>query len=377
MKILLTNFHDGDGGGHTTYLISLAKGLAGRHEVCVAAPPGSRLLREASAIADTTAGASVLAQPFPNGLRQLAAIHRARQALATHLRATAYDLVHVNGSADHRLVLSALQRRSRRPRVVLTKHNSKPMRGPGHRWRARRTDQVIAVSDFTRRQLADSAYVRGRIDTVHNGIDTDYYAPWPAERAQAERDTWFPDAPALVLGSNAGTADYKGWMDLIEALALLPPEERRQVRVLLAGRPPSPASLARIEALGLTDQVCFAGLLDDVRPMVAAVDAGFVLSWDVETISFACREMMAMGKPVLVSDYAGLPENIETRADGWITPVHDVPRIAAAIQTMLAQRAALPAMGEAARRHAVAEFGIERFVDRTEAVYQRLLADRR
>ena len=149
------------------------------------------------------------------------------------------------------------------------------------------------------------------------------------------------------------------------------------MRALLAGRPPSPASLARIEALGLTDQVCFAGLLDDVRPMVAAVDAGFVLSWDVETISFACREMMAMGKPVLVSDYAGLPENIEPGTDGWITPVRDVPRIAAAIQTMLSQRAALPAMGAAARRHALAEFGIERFVDHTEAVYQRLLADRR
>src|SRR5690606_8628591 len=212
MKILLTNFHDGDGGGHTTYLVSLAKGLAGCHEVCVAAPPASRLLREVGSINGVTA----LTQPFPNGLRQLGAIRRARKALAAHLHEEAYDLVHVNGSADHRPVLSALRDLSRRPRLVLTKHNSKPMRGIAHWWRAHRTDQIIAVSDFTRRQLADSAYARCRIHTIHNGIDTDYYVPWPTDRAQAERDTMFPDAPALVLGSNAGTADYKGWMDLVE-----------------------------------------------------------------------------------------------------------------------------------------------------------------
>ncbi|QOY62932.1 glycosyltransferase family 4 protein [Lysobacter sp. H21R4] len=372
MKLLLTNFHDGDGGGHTTYLASLAKGLAARHGVfvCVAAPPGSRLLREASALP----GVAALAQPFPNGLRRLGAICRAGKALAAHLREHAYDLIHVNGSADHRLILAAMRRLPSPPRLVLTKHNSKPMQGLGHWWRARRTDQVIAVSDYTRRALANTAYARCRLATVHNGIDTDFYAPWPADRARAERDARFPESPALVLGSNAGTADYKGWMDLVEAIALLPVAQREQVRVLLAGRPPSAASMARVDALGLRGQVHFAGLLDDVRPMIAAIDAGFVLSWDVETISFACREMMAMGKPVLVSEYAGLPENIRPGVDGWVTPVRDVAGIAAAIQMLLEQRATLPAMGEAARAHALEEFGIERFVDRTEAVYRELLA---
>ena len=372
MKILLTNFHDGDGGGHTTYLASLACGLAPRHRLCVAAPPGSRLLREVDAIEGVTA----LPQAFPNGLGRLGAIRRARTALAAHLRAEAYDVIHVNGSADHRLVLAALRGLSPRPALVLTKHNSKPMQGLGHWWRARRTDQVIAVSDYTRRALAATAYARCRIATVHNGIDTDYYAPWPAAQARAAREAMFPNAPALVLGSNAGTADYKGWMDLVEALALLPEDLRARVRVLLAGRPPAAASLARIDSLGLRDHIVFAGLLDDVRPMIATIDAGFVLSWDVETISFACREMMAMGKPVLVSDYAGLPENIRPGVDGWVTPVRDVPRIAAALQGMLEQRAALPAMGEAARKHALEAFGVERFVGRTEAVYRQLLAGR-
>ena len=65
MKLLYTNFHSGSGGGHTTYIRELARGLSVRHEVHVAAPEGSRLLREAREIP----GLHAFAQAYPNGLR--------------------------------------------------------------------------------------------------------------------------------------------------------------------------------------------------------------------------------------------------------------------------------------------------------------------
>ena len=284
-----------------------------------------------------------------------------------------FDIVHVNGSADHRLVLAALRGLPRRPKVVLTKHNSKPMTGLGHWWRARQTDQVIAVCDYTLHDLQGSSYRRCRLDTVHNGIDIAHYTPWPAEAAAAERRELLGNGATLLLGSNAGTASYKGWMDLVEALALLPAELRGHVHVMMAGKPPVASQLQRIAALGVVGQVHFTGLLTDVRPAIAAIDVGFVLSHDVETISFACREMMAMGKPVLLTDYAGLPENIEAGREGWLVPVKDPAAVAAAVQRILESHELLPAMGAAARTRAEAEFGLERFVERTEAVYLRLV----
>ena len=107
--------------------------------------------------------------------------------------------------------------------------------------------------------------------------------------------------------------------------------------------------------------------------MVASLDAGFVLSYDVETISFACREMMSMGKPVLVTRYAGLPENIHEGSDGWIVPVRDRQAMAEAVRTLVEQRGVLPAMGAAARGHAEREFGLPLFVGRTEEAYEKLL----
>jgi glycosyltransferase involved in cell wall biosynthesis len=373
VKILYTNFHGGDGGGHTTYLVSLARGLASRHEIHVAAPSGSRLNREARELSDV----HVLDQPYPNGLGRLPARWRARRQLAAYLREHRFDVVHVNGSADHRLVMAALRGMRPRPAIVLTKHNSKPMTGIGHAWRSRfGTDQVIAVCEFVRRQVQASVYARCRVATVFNGVDIERFSPRAADPAQ--RAGWLePGAETrpLLIGSNAGTAHYKGWMDLVEALALLVPDQRARVRVLLAGGKPKAGDLARIEALGVGAQLHFTGRLDDVRPMVAALDAGFVLSWDVETISFACREMMAMGKPVLVSDYAGLPENIRMGEDGWVVPARDREAIADALRRLLDERDALPAMGRAARMHAEAEFGMQRFVDATEAVYAALVRD--
>lgn len=369
MKLLYTNFHDGDGGGHTTYIATLARALSARHDVHVAAPARSRLLQEALAMP----GVHAIAQEFPNGLRRLAARMRAQRSLAALLRANDFDVVHVNGSADHRLVLAAARGLARRPRIVLTKHNSKPVDSFGHWWRARATDQVIAVCDFTLRQLQASPYRRCRLATVHNGIDTAYFAPLSPERQREERRRWVDGDAALLIGSNAGTASYKGWLDLVEAVALLPQALRERLCVLVAGRPPTQEQNARVAELGLSERVRFPGLLADVRPLVAAIDVGFVLSHDVETISFACREMMAMGKPVLVSNYAGLPENIADGRDGWIVPVRDIDAIAQALQRMFDERERLPAMGIAARARAEAEFGLERFVSGTEAVYRQLI----
>ncbi|MBB6248915.1 glycosyltransferase family 4 protein [Rhodanobacter sp. A1T4] len=371
MKLLFTNFHDGDGGGHTTYVMTLAKALATRHEVHVAVPPTSRLYLEASAEPSLHAWS----QPFPNGLKRLAARRQARRRLATLLREQDFDLVHVNGSADHRLVMAAVRGLPRRPRIVLTKHNSKPMTGLGHWWRARRgTDMVIAVCDYTYRALAISPYRGCRLTTVHNGVDIAHFAPWTRSLAAVERQHCIGDPSVLLLGSNAGTAAYKGWMDLVEALALLPLDVRAQIHLLVAGRTPDAARQQRIGDLGLSEQVHFPGLLEDVRPALAAIDAGFVLSWDVETISFACREMMAMGKPVLVSEYAGLPENIRPDVDGWLVPPRDHQAMAERLRQLLQQRADLPSMGVVARAHAEQAFGLDLFVERTETAYTDLLA---
>lgn len=180
------------------------------------------------------------------------------------------------------------------------------------------------MCDVVRRRVDDTPYRRLRMTTIANGIDT---ARYDREQVQADpsarsvvrryRNAWAA-GDGIVFGSQAGTDDYKGWMDLAHAVAALPPPLRARVRIALAGAMPSKKQRAAVSAAGLAEQVFFVGPRADVRPFIAALDVGFVLSWRVETISFACREMMAMGVPVIVSDHGGLPENITSGEHGWI-----------------------------------------------------------
>lgn len=366
MKILYTNYHKGDGGGHTTYLSTLIRQLGGLHNLTLAVPASSRLYRDSS-----LAGMSrKVAVEYSSRIWRTPALVARLKAL---MEAERFHIVHVNGPLDHRCVMLARMRmRGPRPRIVYTKHDNHEISGLGARLRAGLgTDQVIAVCDDTARRLRASPYARCPISTIKNGVDTEYYRPRPP----SDSPVWpIPIRGRLVIGSNAGTADYKNWLHMVEAVALLPRHLREQALVAVAGQPPSAAQLARIQELDMMGQVYYAGLLTDVRPFVAEFDLGFVLSSRIETISFACREMMAMGKPVMVSRYAGLPENIDDGVNGWLVKPSSPQDIAQCLTRILAQRPRLDAMSQEARAKSVAEFGVQRFVAQTQQLYADLLA---
>lgn len=370
MNILYTNFHQCDGGGHTTYVINLARALSKRHRITIAAPRSSRLFQAALDMP----GVEAIAMGFNNRLPTLL---RARRTLRQLIKSHDLDIVHVNGSADHRAVLLAtLGMGKKRPRVVYTKHNDLPATGAATRLKASfATDCVICVCKYTKHALSTTAYLQSGLRVVYNGVDLHHFAAPDAAAVDAACRQWLPadEQQVLALGSNAGTADYKGWMDLVEAVSILPAHLRVQVRILLAGQLPSAAQWARVAALGMAERVTFTGLLQDVRPFLAALDVGFVLSHQ-ETISFACREMMSMGKPVLVSNVGGLPENITPNVDGWVVPARNPAAVAAWLQEILAGRDRLAAMGAAARAKAEREFSLENFVIDTEHVYRDVLA---
>ncbi len=374
MHILYTNFHPGEGGGHATYLASLMQGLRGRHRLSLAAPAGSGPNRTAREL-----GVAAYDLDFPGGMR-VRAIRSSAARLAQIAGGSRVDLIHVNGSRDHWIAVWAmLARGRRRPAIVWTKHNSMALKGDPANWLRARffTDHAIAVSASVARQIEASHYRAGGVTVVRHGIDTDRFSPAAgAGSREALRRSWGAGEGDLVIGSVAGTAPYKSWTTMAEALALLGEAERRRLRIVVAGEPPLASQRSAVAALGVGERMVFPGLAADIRPLVAAFDAGFVLSTAIETLSYACREMMAMGKPVLVSDYGGLPENLGDGREGWIMPAGDAPALAAWLRRLLAGAFDLGQMGAAARARAEAEFSLAKFLDETEAVYRRVLASR-
>ncbi|MFJ3462830.1 glycosyltransferase family 4 protein [Achromobacter spanius] len=367
MKILYTNFHQGDGGGHTTYVMSLARILCQKSQVTVGAPRKSRLLAEAQALP----GLRTVDLEFKGSLfEQLAALRRLRHLV----RQEQFDVIHVNGSADHRLCMLATMGMGRkRPFIVYTQHNDRDANSLGVRVRAKwGTNRVICVCSHTFRRMRQSVFRNEDLRVVHNGVDTQKYRPACRTETVNARTRFLPPAlrDRLVIGSNAGTADYKSWIDMVAAVSLLPAGQRKQVAILIAGAMPGDDMLNQVAELGMQDQVVFTGMLDNVEPVLAALDVGFVLSSRLETISFACREMMAAGKPVIVTSVGGLTENVTEGRNGWIVPPGSPESVARTLSDILANRGVLHAMGVDARSTALKEFSLATFVGNTERVYR-------
>jgi len=368
MKILFTNFHGGNGGGHVTYIVNLLKGLAAEHNLTVASPDSSRLNRLASEVK----GVKLVSMEFTT---RPSSWLGARSRLRALLKKECFDIVHVNGSADHKQVMLASLGLKQRPQIVFTKHNYHPLNSFGHRLRASlATDHVIAVSDYVASQVRNSVYRHCPLTTVRHGVDTAYFSPVSAAEKKMLRVRFLGDAlpDKIVLGSSGGTDIEKGWLDLVAAVAQLPEPLKSRFVLLVAGDLPKPALLAEVSRLGMQSQVYFPGLLDDVRPMLAACDVGFVLSYQ-EALSFACREMMALGLSVLVTRVGGLPENLTEGKNGWIVEARDISGMTEVLRQIADHPERLSQFGAAARRHAEQWFNLSDFALQTLAIYQQCI----
>lgn len=372
MKILITDIHHGNGGGHVTYVMNLIQGLKDQCDLTLAAPPSGRLFGLASKIA------GIRAIPCLYTSRPLPLLNEVRK-LRRFLVDERFDVVHVNGSADHRHMMLARFGMRQPPAIVWTKHNTKRIDSFGHRLRASfGTDAAIGVSNYVAGQLANSAYKRCQVYPVYHGVDTEFFRPVTAEQRKAYRTQLFGNLPddVLVFGSTGGTDLDKGWMLLAEAASALPQGLRRRVRIVVAGDAPSAAVVQMLQAVGLDqDQICFPGLVKDVRPILGASDVGFVLSYH-EAASYALYEAMAVGLPALVSDAGGLPEGVHENSIGWVTPVGDRQAVTKCLQAILeADPAVLTRMGSDARRRVESVFSMPGFLKHTFDIYRKAASE--
>ena len=139
---------------------------------------------------------------------------------------------------------------------------------------------------------------------------------------------------------------------LLEAYALLPPEVRARVGLVLAGScGPTDAFWSRAHALGVGEQIRYveAPSLEDLVKLYQHA-AVFALPSDEEGFGVVIAEAMACGVPV-VSTRSGGPDGIiSDGVDGYLVPLDSADLMAQRLRALLEDREANLRMGENARR---------------------------
>ena len=239
---------------------------------------------------------------------------------------------------------------------------------------ARCADQVVCVSqallDFCREEHGMSAR---QLRLLYNGIDIGTFRPLPEEARNRVRRSLgvAPDAPMFI--TVAVLRQPKGIEFMIRAFASLCRRDP-DARYLVVG---SGDDRERLEALagdlGVSSQVIFAGMRDDIPELVAASDI-FVLPTLTEALPTVLAEAAAIGKPIVASAVGGVPEMIEDGETGLLVPPANCEALAAACGRLLANPALRQRMGQAARGLAMDRFDLELHADRLCGLYNRLAA---
>jgi colanic acid/amylovoran biosynthesis glycosyltransferase len=198
---------------------------------------------------------------------------------------------------------------------------------------------VVTISSFSRSQLYRwcDASQWSKIQVVHCGLDHEFLPPVPSP---------IPIAPRFVCVGRLCAS--KGQLLLIEAVHQLVTEGLAVQLVLVGDGELRPAIEALIVRLQLQDHIEITGWADTltVRKHLLAARA-MVLPSFAEGLPVVIMEALAMGRPVITTYIAGIPELVESGVCGWLVPAGSIEALTAALRAALkAPIEQLEAMGQ-------------------------------
>jgi len=206
---------------------------------------------------------------------------------------------------------------------------------------------------------------------IYNGVDPDYWLPQPATPIRSILGMYATD---FVIGMSAVLRPEKNPVQLVEAVAML---RRRSIpaRALLIGDGEMrPAIEAAARRCGVAESIAITGLVQDVRPFLAACDA-LALTSHTEAFSLAAIEAMALALPVVHADVGGAAEMIRPGHDGFLFPAGDTGTLVDCLAA-LADPAKRSALGRNARQTVETRFSERAMVERYEGSLNELASIR-
>ena len=171
----------------------------------------------------------------------------------------------------------------------------------------------IAISHSTERELLRIGVPAGKIRLIYCGIDYDFWNPAKYDRAAERRKLGFAEDEFIFMYSGR-PGRSKGFPFLLRAFAAIADDCPNAVLVARVSRGPAvrkefEAALALIKELGIESRVRIQAPVpfEEIPPLTLCADAVVVPSLS-EGFGFVAAEACAMGRPVIVSDNASLPE---------------------------------------------------------------------
>lgn len=204
-----------------------------------------------------------------------------------------------------------------------------------------RSSFTTVITDFTRSQCMIYAPQGAwhKLKTIHCAADDSFLNEEPPALPDVDRYFWVGRICA-----------EKGVEVLVNAVDVLA-HEGRQFQVVLGGDGEMRGHIeSMIHAKGLGGHIKLLGWIgsDEVKAQLAASSAMLAPSF-AEGLPVVIMESLAMGRPVISTYIAGIPELVRTGENGWVIPAGSVDSLVQAMRDLMdtprEQRAAMGLAG--------------------------------
>ena len=184
----------------------------------------------------------------------------------------------------------------------------------------KRSNRLIAVSDFTRRELHRFYKLdENKIRVIHNGVDINKFKPTLDKRKSKDELGFNPDD--IIILSVGRLYARKGLFTLIESMPSVV-KRFRNVKFVISGKGQSDEMKKLINhamRLGVRGNIVFTGYYPDKKlPKLYQAADVFAFSTFYEHHPFAVLEALSSQLPVVTTNVGGIPETIKDGKNGFL-----------------------------------------------------------
>lgn len=309
-------------------------------------------------------------------------ILRTRYHLKPLIRKNNIDLVHANSIRAG--ILGTLAASSTRIPIVWHIRDFLPHSLSGRiiRWISGvKATRIIAISRAISKNFCLLPQQQEKTIVIYDGVDLQKYDLASPHKKQRKAGLGISNA-FPVAGIIGQIIDWKGQKEFIQAAAQIV-KAFPEAKLLVIGEAlfrkketiPYKNELIKLVAeLGLTENVIFTGLQEDIPGIISTLDIVVLASWK-EPLGMAQLEAMAMGKPVVATNAGGTREVVEDGVTGTLIPPKNPRAIADAVIRLVKKSDTLRDMGKAGRKRVEQNFSLATHVQKVEYLYEEALQE--
>ena len=232
------------------------------------------------------------------------------------------------------------------------------------------SDYLVTVSHELKRIFETRGIKSSKIKVIHNGTPTEQYKEDDALLAQLKKKVGFKEDD-IVIGC---TARYKNQPHLVKALQYLPKEwkvlyvglDAKAYQERFPDEPPMLDVPQEVKALGIVENK--AEVIQYYRMMNVNI-----LPSTMDGFGLTLVESMAMGTPVVGTNFAGIKDVIQHEETGLLYEDEDYQGLAEQIKRAILDEALRAKLITNGRKAALEKFSIENTISNYEAFFQSII----